>query len=256
VTADLPAEITAAAERIGAPTASSEELPESVTGELRGLLAWWHDVCGTTPPQPSVIAGEQGSWTTASDAMRAGLEAADRAIDAGANVLLPRMVSHDDSPARTVIAVLARQDAPALVPQPEGFTDAAWMAKVTKVRDAAHHASDLRAEPVDLLDDTGALEVAFIVGVLLGAAARETPCVVDGTDELAAVLVADRISLSAKQWWRCGSQSTDPARAAAAERADVDRGLPLALTDDAGLGAESTLALLRMLTSESDEAAG
>ena len=86
------------------------------------------------------------------------------------------------------------------------------------------------------------------VGVLLGGAARRTPSIVEGTGELAAALVADRLCFRAKDWWRTGSTSPDPARVAAGDRLAIAPGLPLGLTDDAGRGADATIALLAMLT--------
>ena len=249
MTSELPYEVSAALERIQAPSALAREIPSDVTGELRRLLSWWFGVGGSAEPHPVIVEDDPAEWPTSADAMTAGVEAADRAVDEGATVLVPRVLHRNDVSARTVIAVLTRADSPALVPQPEGVSDAQWMTTVTAVRDKSFRAAEHRGEPVPLLDAAEARSVAFIVGVLLGSSARETPCLIDGTDELAAALVADRIHMTAKAWWRCGSQSTDPARTAACERADLDAGLPLGLTDDDGLGAEASLALLRLLTS-------
>ena len=37
-------------------------------------------------------------------------------------------------------------------------------------------------DPLALLDSLGASDIAAVAGVLLGAAARRTPCLIDGTD--------------------------------------------------------------------------
>jgi nicotinate-nucleotide--dimethylbenzimidazole phosphoribosyltransferase len=248
VTTDLPTEIVAVVERIETPADVVAELPHEVTGELRALLAWWYAVAGDCAPHPALVDAGSEDWTDASAAMIAGVVAADAAIDSGANVLVPRLATRDDVAARTIIGVLTRVDAQALVPQPQGMLDADWIMKVTAIRDHTNRVAMWRGEPLTLLDSTPALPLAFVVGMLLAASARRTPVLLDGTDEIAAAAVADRISLSAKTWWMCGSQSTDPARRAAAERVDLTRGLPLGLSDDDGLGSESTLALLRLLT--------
>jgi nicotinate-nucleotide--dimethylbenzimidazole phosphoribosyltransferase len=127
------------------------------------------------------------------------------------------------------------------------MTDRDWMQACAAVRDHAASAADHRGDPVGLLGAVQAPAVALVVGILLGAAARRTACLVDGTDELAAALVADRICIRAKAWWRAGSDSPDPGRAAAIDRIDLAPGLPLGLTDDAGRGAEATLALLMLI---------
>jgi nicotinate-nucleotide--dimethylbenzimidazole phosphoribosyltransferase len=258
VTNELPPEVEAVKERITLPGPSGPETPEpgfsrtelppAITGELRALLSWWRTVSDGSPPNERHVEPDADLPASAATAMLAGLAAADRAIDGGATLLIPRVVLRDDIAARSLVAVLTRLDASVMVPQPEGMPDSAWMEKVTAIRDASYRLSFERAEPVPLLDAAATPGIAFLIGVLLNAAARRTPCILDGTDELAAALVADRISAGARAWWICGSQSTDPARSAAAERIDPAPGLPLALTDDEGLGAQATLALLRLLT--------
>jgi nicotinate-nucleotide--dimethylbenzimidazole phosphoribosyltransferase len=106
----------------------------------------------------------------------------------------------------------------------------------------------MRAETMALLDDLRAPAIAFSAGVLLSAAARRTACIVDGTDEHAAALVADRMSTRAKAWWTSGSQSSDLARQAAVDRIGLRQGLPLALSDESGWGARATIAMVRLAT--------
>jgi NaMN:DMB phosphoribosyltransferase len=195
-----------------------------------------------------VAVAEAGAAATA---VLAGIAATDRAIDAGATLLVPRVGARDDVSARAVVGLLTRKEASAVVAQSPGMTDREWMTVCAAVRDRMATASHLRGEPLALLDALGAGHLAGVVGVLLGASARRTPCLVDGTDELAAALVADRLSYTrAKGWWRAGSDSPDPGRHAAMDRIDITPGLPLGLSDDAGRGAQVTVAVLRMLTSD------
>ena len=245
---DLPADIAAVVERIAVPSTPGTEAPPEVTGELRTLLIWWSSVSTGACPVAAVIESGDHEWATASDAMTAGISAAERAVDAGATVLVPRVTTRSDTAARTLVAVLTRLDPPTVVPQQEGMADRAWMTTVEQVRDDAFRLTPERADPLALLDSAGAPNLGFVTGVLLGAAARQTPCVIDGTDELCAALVADRMSARARGWWTAGSQSPDPARRAAADRIAFTPGLPLALTDDTGLGARTTLEILGLLT--------
>ena len=244
---ELPAGIAAVVERITVPPTPATELPTEVTGELRALLTWWSSVSAGAAPNATVIESGTGDWPTASEAMASGIAAAERAVDAGATVLVPRATVRDDTTARSLVAVLTRLDPSTVVPQPEGMTDRTWMAIVATVRDDAFRLTPERGDSVALLDSAGAATIGFVAGVLLGAAARQTPCLIDGTDELCAALVADRMSARARGWWTAGSQSPDPARRAAADRIAFAPGLPLALTDNRGLGAQTTLEVLRLL---------
>ena len=169
---------------------------------------------------------------------------ADRAIDAGATLLLPHAQHRQPVAALSVIGVLTRTEASAIVYQATGMTDREWINRCAAVRDSCVDVADLRAAPIDLLDALAATSMAYLVGVLLAAAARRTPCIIEGTDELAAALVADRLSFRAKDWWRAGSTSPDPARQAAVDRLALNAGLPLAMTDDEGDGARATAALI------------
>jgi nicotinate-nucleotide--dimethylbenzimidazole phosphoribosyltransferase len=231
--------------RIAGPEPSDDTLPVDVTGALADLAAWWRTVSAGAPLVTASV--DPVAPASVGDAIVAGLDAADRAIDTGATLLVPRSGTRDDEAARTVIALLTRKEASAVLAQPQGMTDREWMTACAAVRDRAAAAVEHRGEPVGLLAAVGAPGIALVAGVLLGAAARRTACLIDGTDELAAALVADRICIRAKGWWRAGSTSPDPGRAAAAERIDLAPGLPLGLTDDAGRGAEATLALLSAL---------
>ena len=229
--------------RIAAPTHEPDQPgptdSPAVTGELRRLHAWWRVVGGGEPLTSVEVPCPPG---TIAD----GIAAADRAIDAGATLLIPRVAHRDDRAARTVFALLTRREASSVVHQPAGMTDRAWMTDVAAVRDAVSTSTELRGEPERLAADLGSSGIATAVGVLLGSAARRTPSIVDGTDELAAALIADRLCYRAKGWWWPGSSSPDPGRTVAVDRLDVEPGLPLGLWDDTGLGARATLALLSL----------
>ena len=246
MTDQLPPELDGWVSRIQAPEPVDAEVPAHVTGELRRLHLWWQGLSAGVPVRATVVRRSPLPASDTAQSLVAGLAAADQAIDSGATLLLPRVGTHDSTASRTLIALLTRKEASVVIHQPEGMTDRAWMASCAAVRDGVAALVGHRAQPAALLAGLDAHEIAFVVGALLGAAARRTPCLVDGTDELAAALVADRISFRAKGWWRAGSTSPDPARVAAIDRMDLTPGLPFGLTDDAGLGADATLVLLEM----------
>jgi nicotinate-nucleotide--dimethylbenzimidazole phosphoribosyltransferase len=251
VTDPLPPFLGDVIARIEAPPSTDEppSVPDDITGHLGELLLWWRALASATRPTPADVSVDATALNV-DEALRAGLEAADRAVDAGATILVPRVAPRDDVAARTVISLLTRKEASKVLPQPLGMTDRDWMAACARVRDRAADVTEQRGLPVELLDALGASGIASAVGALLGAAARRTPCLVDGTDEWAAALVADRLCFRAKGWWRAASDSPDSGRAAAIDRIDLRAGLPLMLTDDRGWGAAATLALLELMTAE------
>lgn len=241
-----PAELAAVVDRIEAPRPPDVEPPADVTGVLAGLHRWWHTVSAGGPPAVASVASPATVDVMA--ALAEGCVAADRAIDAGATLLVPQAVPRDPVAARTLVALLTRKEASTAVYQPAGMPDRDWMLACATVRDRAAAAAHLRGEPVALLTQVGAPAIAGVVGILLAAAARRTACVIDGTDELAAALVADRICFRAKSWWLAATDSPDSGRSAAINRVDLAVGLPLSLSDDAGRGAAAVCALLAALT--------
>jgi nicotinate-nucleotide--dimethylbenzimidazole phosphoribosyltransferase len=239
--------IEALAARITAPEPPASDPPLDVTGELAALLTWWQRVGTAGEPKARVI-----EWNPADEsasAWAAGIAAADRAVDAGSTLLIPRIRSQtcDQVTARAVISALTRRDPSAIVHQPLGMPDREWMQLCADVRDRATECAALRGQPVELVAGPDARSIAWGAGVLLGAAARRTPCLIDGTCISAAALVADRIAHRARTWWRAGSTSSDPGRIAAMDRLDLLESLPLDLSDDEGRGADATLALLALI---------
>ncbi len=251
MTTELPAPLREAVDRIDEAPAPLAGDPAA--GALGRLDAWWETVSGgdarpvphEVSPSSSVADPTEPGDRRIEARLLAGLSAADRAVDSGATVIVTAAPG-DDVPARAVIALLAWREASTLLPQPPGTSDAEWMRRCARVRDVAAAARSVRADTVALLSVTQADDVAFAAGVLLGAAARRTPCLVDGTTALSGAVVADRISYRARGWWLAASDSPDPGRSAAIDRVDLAVALPLQTADDSGLAARAVLALLAL----------
>ena len=169
---ELPPALADVIERIAAPEPSTAPLPPDATGALGDLAAWWRTVSGGAPL--AVAELDPAAPASVPDAIAAGIEAAERAIDSGATLIVPRVHRRDDEAARTLIALLTRKEASAVVAQPDGMTDRAWMAACAAVRDRAAETAEHRGDPVSLLAAVDAPGIALVVGVLLGAAARRT----------------------------------------------------------------------------------
>jgi nicotinate-nucleotide--dimethylbenzimidazole phosphoribosyltransferase len=168
----------------------------------------------------------------------------DAAIDSGARLLVLRTELGDSVAERALIALLTGAEANAVVPQPSGMTDAAWMAQVILVRD---HVVDLRAHQGDieaLLDTVpGATDVAR---ALLTASARRTPVLLEGLSVWASAVAVDRLSFRAKTWWHGAGTSSDPAIQAAVTRIGIDPGLDLGLPSQSVIGARVHAAMIEI----------
>ena len=246
MSASLPEVLSEAIARISSPADEPDRPRSHLTGSLGDLDVWWSQRAGAARPVPHVMVAE-ATGLSASEALTFGLSMADRAIDSGTTLLIPRVGARNLLAARSIIGLLTKRDASAVTHQPPGMADAEWMVACARVRDLmAEHRSHL-GDQIMLLDAMGTPDIAVIAGMLIGASARRTPCIIDGTDEWAGALVADRLAHRARHWWRAATTSTDPARTAARDRIDVTPGLPLALTDEDGWGARTVVALLDLI---------
>lgn len=246
MSAPLPEALSEAISRITSPADEPDRPRSHLTGSLGDLDVWWSQRAGAARPVARVTVTE-ATGSSASDALILGLTAADRAIDSGTTLLIPRVGARDIIAARSIIGLLTKRDASAVTHQPPGMADAAWMVACAGVRDRMAEQRSHLGDQVALLEAMGTPDIAAVAGVLIGAAARRTPCLLDGTDEWAGALVADRLAHRARHWWRAATTSTDPARIAARDRIDVSPGLPLALTDEDGWGARTVVALLDLI---------
>ena len=131
----------------------------------------------------------------AAAAIGAGVAMADEAIDTGADLLVLADVGvGSTTPAAALIGLLTGSDASQVVGRGSGIDDVTWMRKCAAVRDAMRRARPVLGDEVALLATAGGADLAVATGLLLGAAARRMPVLLDGVVSAAAALVAQRIA--------------------------------------------------------------
>lgn len=81
-----------------------------------------------------------------------------------------------------------------------GINDSSWLRKVDAVKRAIVYNEPDPIDPFDVLAKVGGLEIAGLVGVILGAAANRCPVVIDGYISSAAALVAVRLAEQVKPY--------------------------------------------------------
>jgi nicotinate-nucleotide--dimethylbenzimidazole phosphoribosyltransferase len=139
------------------------------------------------------------------DALRRGWQIAARAADDGRDALvLAAAGTGTEAAATAVLAATTGAEPVAVLPRvlvPGGrYDDDAWMLRCAAVRDALHR---IRQEPrgaTDILREIGGADVALATGVLLGAAARRMPVLLDGPVGIAAGLVARDLASQVRHW--------------------------------------------------------
>lgn len=174
----------------------------------------------------------------------AGVARADEEADAGTDLLLIALPAADLAvPAAALVGLLTRSDAAAVTAT--DLDDAAWMARCASTRDAMRRGRARLSDHAALLGAVAGTDLAFATGLLLQAAGRRTPVLLDGPVSAAAALVATRLSFRAPGWWLAGGVSPDPAHRLALGRLDLEPVLDLGLRGDDGTGALLAVPVLR-----------
>lgn len=167
---------------------------------------------------------------------QAGMRVAEAEVDAGADLLL-LTAGGDPVPAMALVALLAHAEVASVVGHRPGMDDRGWMRTCAAVRDTARPARPVTGDMLPLLVTLRATVAATAAGVLVGAATRRTPVVLDDLVPCAAALVAQRVTFRAVRWLVAAHRTSDPAHAAALDRLRLTPLLDYGLSDGMGVGA-------------------
>ncbi|MEU4560900.1 bifunctional adenosylcobinamide kinase/adenosylcobinamide-phosphate guanylyltransferase [Actinoplanes sp. NPDC023936] len=149
--------------------------------------------------------GPVTSDDTVSAGLREGWRLADDAADAGRDaILLAGLGAGLEAVATAVLAATTGAEPVAMLPRvlvPGGrYDDDAWMVRCAAIRDALHRIHQEPRGATDILRELGGPDVAVATGVLLGAAARRLPVLLDGPLGIAAGLVARDFASQTRHW--------------------------------------------------------
>ncbi|MEU5906131.1 nicotinate-nucleotide--dimethylbenzimidazole phosphoribosyltransferase [Micromonospora sp. NPDC047467] len=167
-----------------------------------------------------------------------GIRIADELIDAGAGILLTGdMGIGNTTPAATLIAAFTGVDPLDSTGRGTGVDDPTYARKVAVVRAAlARHEPD-PADPLGVLAAVGGLEHAALAGLILGAAARRTPVLLDGVIAVSAALAAAAFAPDAVGAMIAGHRSAEPGATVALRQLGLDPLIDLGLRLGEGTGA-------------------
>jgi nicotinate-nucleotide--dimethylbenzimidazole phosphoribosyltransferase len=128
-----------------------------------------------------------------------------------------------------------------------GLDDAGVERKVGVVRRAldANGLGGRSTDPLGILASVGGLEIAFLTGVILGAASRRVPVLLDGFVTGVAALVASAVSHDVVGSLVAATRSPEPGHSLVLERLGVEPLLDLGLRLGEGSGAALALPLVR-----------
>jgi nicotinate-nucleotide--dimethylbenzimidazole phosphoribosyltransferase len=125
-----------------------------------------------------------------------------------------------------------------------GVDDRGWERKVAAIERALAVNRADAADPLDVLAKVGGYEIAGLVGVILGAAARRLPVLVDGFISGAAALVAVKLCPPARDYLIAAHQSAEVGHAVVLDRLELVPLLRLNLRLGEGTGAALAMPLV------------
>jgi nicotinate-nucleotide--dimethylbenzimidazole phosphoribosyltransferase len=125
-----------------------------------------------------------------------------------------------------------------------GIDDATWRRKIAVVHQALALNKPDRGDPLDVLSKVGGLEIAGLVGIIVGAAARGIPVLLDGFIAGAAALVAAAFRPAVKDSLLASHASAEPGHRAVLTELGLAPLLDLELRLGEGTGAALAMPLV------------
>jgi len=179
-------------------------------------------------------------------ALLAGVALADAEADAGTDAIVLAAAGRGlGTVASVLVGLLTKRDASAVTSRGPVLDDALWMRRAAVVRDTMRRGRPLLGDHVGLLSAVGGPGLATATGLLLGAAARRTPVLLDGVATSAAALLAQRMAFRAADWWLASHRSPEPGHSVALDRLGLDPVLDLQVRQEDGVGALLAVPVLR-----------
>src|SRR6266571_446040 len=202
--------------------------------------------CPMAPGTANMARGPAMTREHAVRAIETGARLAERALDAGADLLATGEMGIGNTTAASAITAAITGAAPERVTgRGTGVDDTAFARKVDVVRRALAVNAPDPGDGVDVLAGVGGFEIAGLVGVILVGAARRVPVVLDGFIAGAAALAAVTLAPDARHALFASHRSAEPGHAVILERLGLTPYLDLEMRLGEGTGAALFIHLAR-----------
>ncbi|WP_024304443.1 nicotinate-nucleotide--dimethylbenzimidazole phosphoribosyltransferase [Pseudogulbenkiania sp. MAI-1] len=220
-----------------------EVVDTGVAGDLSGLPI----VHAKVRPASANLRREAAlTLAEAEAALAVGREAARRALEAGANLLVAGdMGIGNTTPSAALICHLTGATPETVVGRGTGVDDAGLALKRRVVEDALARLAGRELSPLETLAELGGLEIAAIAGFYLEGAALGVPSLVDGFITSAAALAAKALQPAVADWLIASHRSQEAGHGIALAALGLTPLVELGLRLGEGSGAALCLPLLQ-----------
>ena len=189
-------------------------------------------------------------------AIGVGLDLATLEGDRSTDVIcLGEMGIGNTTAASTMLAAITGLPVAEVTGRGTGIDDATWNHKVAVIEQALQENQPDATDPLDVLARVGGLEIAALVGLAIGAAARGVPILVDGFIATVAALVAAELCPPARGYMIAAHRSVEIGHRVALERLELEALFAFDLRLGEGTGAALALPTLYAALAVLDEMA-
>ena len=155
-------------------------------------------------------AGAAMSRAQALQAIETGIEIVAHEIERGADVIgTGDMGIGNTTPSAAIVATITQRPVAEITGRGTGIDDAGLKHKIALIERALALNQPDRSDALDVLSKVGGFEIGGLAGVMLGAAARRVPVVIDGFISGAAALIACGIAPSAQPYLIAAHRSVE-----------------------------------------------
>ncbi len=152
-----------------------------------------------------------------------GMDVANREIDRGLDLIATGdMGIGNTTPSSALAAVFTGEAVERVTGRGTGVDDKGLAAKITVIKKSIQVNQPDRRDPLDVLAKVGGFEIGGLAGLIVGAAARRVPVVVDGFISTAAALLAVELSPDVRPYLIAAHRSVEIGQRAMLEKIGVE----------------------------------
>ena len=192
----------------------------------------------------NMVFGPAMTRTHAVMAVEAGIEVANMLADTVDVFATGDMGIGNTTPSTAIAAVFTGKKVAELTGRGTGIDDERLRHKIAVVEKALARNTPNAKDGLDVLAKVGGLEIGAIAGLILGAAAKRKPVVVDGFISTAGAMIACSLEPFVRDYLICSHCSAEPGHAALLEKLRLHALLDLNLRLGEGTGAALALPLV------------
>jgi len=149
----------------------------------------------------NMTAGPAMSYEDAKRSIEAGIEVLEREIEKDVDIVgTGDMGIGNTTPSSAVVSFITGEKAEKVTGRGTGLDDEALKSKIGVIKRALEVNKPNREDAIDILAKIGGFEIGGLAGVMLAAAARKIPVVIDGFISGAAALIAYELNSMVKDY--------------------------------------------------------